>query len=66
MPFVLCIIAAAVTYYAGRRSLVAGLLSVFGIGYVYGILRANLQSAAIYMLFDSAVIGLYARRNSAR
>lgn len=64
MPFVLCIIAAAVTYYAGRRSLVAGLLSVFGIGYVYGILRANLQSAAIYMLFDSAVIGLYAAQFS--
>ncbi len=64
MPLALCIIAAAVTYYAGRRSLVAGLLSVFGIGYVYGILRANLQSAAIYMLFDSAVIGLYAAQFS--
>jgi hypothetical protein len=65
MPLVLCIAAAIITYYAGRRSLVAGLLSVFGIGYAYGILRANVQSTAIYFLFDSAVIGLYAAQFSA-
>lgn len=64
MSFALCIAAAVMAYYQGRRSLVAGLLSVFGIGYVYGILRANLQSTAIYFLFDSAVIGLYAAQFS--
>ena len=60
MSLALCIVAAFVTYYLGRRSLVAGLLSLFVIGYAYGILRANLQSTAIYFLFDSAVVGLYA------
>ncbi len=60
MPFVLCIAAAFGTYYAGRRSLVRGLLVLIGLGYAYGIIRANLQSTAIYFLFDSAVVGLYA------
>ena len=65
MSLALCIVAAFVTYYLGRRSLVAGLLSLFAIGYAYGILRANLQSTAIYFLFDSAVVGLYAAQLSA-
>jgi hypothetical protein len=64
MSVALCIAAAIAAYCAGRRSLVTGLLTVFGIGYVYGILRANLQSPAIYILFDSAVIGLYAAQFS--
>jgi len=59
MSYILCILAAAAAYYAGRRSLVAGILTVSGIGYGYGILRANLQTTAIYFLFDSAVVGLY-------
>lgn len=64
MSVALCIAAALAAYCAGRRSLIAGLLSVFAIGYVYGILRANVQFAAIYMLFDCAVIGLYAAQFS--
>lgn len=60
MAFVLCIIALAVSYSAGRRSLVSGLATVIGIGYVYGIVRANVPSAASHFIFDAAVVGLYA------
>ena len=59
MPFVLCIIAFVATCYAGRRSLVAGLLTLFAAGYGYGILRANLPDTATYFFFDSAILGLY-------
>jgi hypothetical protein len=44
----------------GRRSLVAGLCSVFAVGYAYGIVRANLPDGFSHLIFDSSVLGLYA------
>ncbi|HYP13715.1 MAG TPA: hypothetical protein VEQ63_07315, partial [Bryobacteraceae bacterium] len=47
------------TYFAARRSLVAGLSAMLAAGYIYGITRANLLSPATHFLFDAALIGLY-------
>jgi hypothetical protein len=55
----LCAIAFLLTYAAGRRSLVAGLLAVLSVGYLFGITRANFPSAFSHFIFDSAVLGLY-------
>ena len=44
---------------AGNRSLRAGLLTIIGIGYVYGILRANLPDTWTYLMFDAGVIALF-------
>jgi hypothetical protein len=51
--FVLCLL-------MGRRSLVAGLCSLFTIGYAYGIVRANLPDGISHLIFDAGVLGLYA------
>lgn len=56
----LCVAAFAFCYVAGRRSLVAGLTTVFTVGYLYGILRANVPETYSHFIFDSAVAGLYA------
>ena len=55
----LCLFAFAFAYAAGRRSLVAGLVVVFTVGYFYGILRANVPEPFSHFIFDSAVAGLY-------
>lgn len=55
----LCCVAFAVSYVAGRRSLVAGLLTVITVGYFYGILRANVPESFSHFIFDAAVVGLY-------
>ena len=44
----------------GRRSLVGGLCAVLTVGYVYGILRANLPTEASHLFFDCGVLGVYA------
>ena len=45
---------------AANRSLKHGLLALLGIGYVYGILRANFPDVWTYLMFDAGVVGLYA------
>jgi hypothetical protein len=59
ISILLCIAAFAVSFYAGRRSLVKGLGVALAIGYFYGILRANLPESASHFIFDAAVVGLY-------
>jgi hypothetical protein len=59
LSVVLCLFAFAFAYAAGRRSLVAGLVVVFTVGYFYGILRANVPEPFSHFIFDSAVVGLY-------
>lgn len=56
----LCMAAALLSFVAARRSLVTGLLTVLGIGYAYGITRANLPETFSHFIFDAAVIALYA------
>ena len=60
MAFYLCLISFALCYAVGRRSLVGGLIATLGIGYVFGITKANLPETASYFIFDSAVFGFYA------
>ena len=45
---------------AGNRSLKHGLLTLLGIGYAYGILRANFPDVWTYLMFDAGVVGLFA------
>jgi hypothetical protein len=59
ISIILCAAALAFTYVAGRRSLVAGLVTVFVIGYAYGIVRANVPETFSHFVFDAAVVGLY-------
>lgn len=56
----LCVASFVACFQAARRSLVAGLCAVLGVGYAYGIVRANLPDGFSHLLFDSAVLGLYA------
>lgn len=60
MAFYLCILSFVLCYWAGRRSLVSGLATVIGVGYAYGITRANLPETASHFVFDAGVIGLFA------
>jgi hypothetical protein len=55
----LCLLAFAFSYAAGKRSLAAGLATVFTVGYFYGILRANVPEPSSHFIFDAAVVGLY-------
>src|SRR4029434_5872249 len=45
---------------AANRSLKHGILALLGIGYIYGILRANFPDVWTYLMFDAGVCGLYA------
>lgn len=56
---ILCLLAFIATLFASRRSLVAGLTVVLGVGYVYGIVRANLPQTFSHFIFDASVFGLY-------
>jgi len=56
---VLCVLAAASVYWAGRRTAGLGLVVVLVWGYFFGILRANLFNTFTYFVFDSAVLGFY-------
>jgi len=56
---VLCILAFGVTYWAGKRSLGIGIVALLTFGYFYGIVRANLPTAASHFIFDAALLGLY-------
>ncbi len=59
LSILLCLVCFAGALALGRRSLRAGLLFVISVGYVYGILRANLNEAGAHFIFDAAVAGFY-------
>ncbi|MBC7930934.1 MAG: hypothetical protein H7Z38_10275 [Rubrivivax sp.] len=59
ISIILCVAAFIFAYVAGRRSLIAGLVTVFAVGYFYGIVRANVAESYSHFIFDAAVIGLY-------
>jgi hypothetical protein len=60
IALLLCIVGAVAAFFAGRRSLGAGILVVIATGYAYGILRANLASTFSHFIFDITLVGLYA------
>jgi hypothetical protein len=59
VALILCGLAFGLAFLAGRRSLVAGLGAVLLVGYLYGIVRANVTSAFSHFIFDAAIVGLY-------
>lgn len=61
----LCILAFGLTFWAGKRSLGLGLAVLFAWGYLYGILRANVESVFSHFLFDAALMGLYLAQRQA-
>lgn len=60
MSIYLCLFAFTLCYWAGRRSLVSGMVAVLGVGYLYGITRANVPETYSHFIFDAGVAGLYA------
>jgi hypothetical protein len=60
MSIALCGVAFLLCLQTGRRSLVAGLCALLGVGYAYGIVRANLPDGYSHVIFDAGVLGLYA------
>jgi hypothetical protein len=56
---ILCVLALATAYWAGKRSLGVGLIILMAWGYGFGITRANLMSPACYFIFDAALLGVY-------
>jgi hypothetical protein len=59
MSLLFCIGAFLVCLIASRHSLVVGLVVLLGIGYAYGITRANLADPYSHFIFDAAVLGFY-------
>src|SRR5207253_2249379 len=62
----ICLICFAVTFMLARRSLVWGLGACVGLGYVFGVLKANLFDTFSFFIWDSAVLGFYASYFSRR
>lgn|SRR2546425_3561238 len=62
----LCILCFVVTFTLTRRSLVWGLACCIGVGYVFGVLKANIFDLFSYFIWDSSVLGFYASYFSRR
>jgi hypothetical protein len=60
LAILVCIAALLVTWRAGKKSLGHGIVAVLSVGYFYGIVRANIPTAASHFIFDCSVLGLYA------
>jgi hypothetical protein len=58
----LCALAFIVSALGARRSLVVGLSIMLVVGYVYGIVRANVPSPLTHLFFDCAAAGVYVTR----
>jgi hypothetical protein len=62
----ICLICFAVTFMLARRSVVWGLAACVGLGYVFGVLKANLFDTFSFFIWDSSVLGFYASYFSRR
>jgi hypothetical protein len=60
MGLVLVVGAVLLVWFASRRALGWGLGATIGVGYAYGIVRANFLDGFSHFVFDGAVIALYA------
>jgi hypothetical protein len=56
----ICIVCFFVTFALARRSLVWGLAVCIGVGYVFGVLKANILDTFSFFIWDASVAGLYA------
>jgi len=55
----LCLAAFVGIFWFTRRSLVAGLSAALTVGYLYGIVRANVPQSLSHFIFDAGAGGLY-------
>jgi hypothetical protein len=58
LAIAVCIVAFLVCFITARRALWAGLAAAMGVGYLYGIIRANIESPVAQFVFDAALAGL--------
>src|SRR2546422_2384493 len=56
----ICLLCFVVTFTLARRSLVWGLAACIGVGYVFGVLKANILDTFSFFIWDASVLGLYA------
>src|SRR5882672_6221517 len=56
----ICLFCFAMTFTLARRSLVWGLAACIGLGYVFGVLKANILDTFSFLIWDASVLGLYA------
>src|SRR5215471_8133507 len=56
---ILCLGAFLAVFLFTRRSLVAGMIAVLAVGYLYGIVRANVPQSFSHFIFDAGLGGLY-------
>ncbi len=62
MGLFLSILAFALSWQFGRRSVGAGMVVVLAVGYSYGLMRARVFDGFSHFMFDAAVLGLYVAR----
>ena len=56
---ILCGLALVACFLFGRRSLTTGLGVLMGLGYGYGMIRANVPDSLAHFIFDAGVVGFY-------
>jgi hypothetical protein len=59
VAIILCAALLLGCFLAARRSPLVGLCAVLTVGYLFGIIRANLPNLGTYFLFDASALGLY-------
>lgn len=59
MGLAICALSFIACFAATCRSVSAGVVSTMIVGYVYGILRGNIQEAASHFIYDAGAIGMY-------
>jgi hypothetical protein len=62
----ICLLCFAVTFMLARRSPVWGLAGCIGLGYVFGVLKANIFDTFSFFIWDASVLGFYASYFSKR
>jgi hypothetical protein len=60
LSLVLCILVFLLAFALTSRSLVLGLAACVGLGYVFGVVRANILDTFSFLIWDASVLGVYA------
>src|SRR2546422_862702 len=64
--FLICVFCFVITFALASRSLVWGLAACIALGYVFGVLKANILDTFSFLIWDASVLGLYASYFSRR
>jgi hypothetical protein len=62
----ICIFCFTMTFILTRRSPVWGMAACVGVGYVFGVLKANIFDLFSYFIWDASILGFYASYFSRR